>query len=616
MMMDLNQKLERIDFLRQMNSDVHSERDRIRAIMNGGPDGIKAVMMWDHSGKSSSSSSSTDADDFGADLPTVNLIASGMERLAQMVGRAPTLKPPHADDEKIRERFQRRIDIVNGWDYLQRMELQFPQVGRWLPGYGFCVWTIKQATAPNGDPYPKVELRDPYDTYPGWFGPDQQPEELAIVRKVPIGAVEQAYPESFNWGEVYEALKKKRGGSDKVLVTRSSSGSQWGTGKQRGWEGKSTGVEVIEYYYPGGTCYVIPELKMELVDIPNPIDQPTFVLAQRFSFDRNISQYHHVIGLMGMIAKLNMLGLIAAEDSVFRETNIIGELESGVYERGRFALNLFAPGSRVEKPVGDLQQQVWAQIDRLISQMRIGSAYDVSQDAISPNSFATGAAIQELGASSVNNVKEYHTVLRHGMERVDERRLAWAEAMWPNKRCKIFDIGGGREWYRPSQDIKGDHRTRRLYGAMATWDDSRKAVVGLQYNQAGAIDIETIQENMDGLTDIGLINERIRARKAEEVLMARLANEDPNMNPAASMALVEIMVNPTKALSILQKHFTPEDPQLSPEEQQFLQQGGVPGGPPQEGVPQGPPPVTSVLSRVEQGGDIGGGVQTVGTIRR
>lgn len=610
--MELSAKLRRIETLRREGLDHRGERERIRAIMNGGRDGIQAVMAWEH-GRQSLSSSSASNRNYGEDLPAVNLIASGLDRLAQIVGRPPTLKPPYADDEKIRDRFQRRADIVKGWDHTQRFELQYPQIGRWLPGYGFVVWVVRQGTAPNGDPYPKVELRDPYDCYPGWFGADQQPQDMAVVRKVPLEALQAAYPDRDDWQLLESRLKKMRGGGGAVLLSQRTSYPS-GDSRLTGWEGKRTGVEVVEYYYDYGTCYLIPELEVELAEIPNPLmSGPSFVLAKRFSFDRAVSQYHHVIGLMTMMAKLNILGLIAAEDSVFRETNIIGELESGEYERGRFAINLFAPGTRIEKPVGDLQQQVWAQIDRVERQLRIGAQYDVSQDAISPNSFATGAAITELGQSRSANIREYHTVLRHGTERVDAKRLEWAENVWPNRKCMIYDMGGGRDWYRPAQDIKNDYRTRRIYGAMATWDDSEKIVGGLQLLQGEVLDVESMQENIDGLTDINLINERILSRKAQTVLFQRLQQEDPMMSPQANMALVEVMEAPSKAKEILKKHFTPQEPQMSPEEEAFLQQT-PPGAPEPQALP--PEPVTSILSRLEQNGEIGGGVQTVGTMRR
>ena len=112
--------LNRIQTLIDMNADTFPDRWRIRAIMNGGAEGIAAVMAWDF-GKGASGSGAL-ADRIGADMPTVNLMHSGMERTAQQLGRAPTLKPPPSDDPTIRQRQQKKIDIVAGWDKMQKID--------------------------------------------------------------------------------------------------------------------------------------------------------------------------------------------------------------------------------------------------------------------------------------------------------------------------------------------------------------------------------------------------------------------------------------------------------------------------------------------------------------
>ena len=78
-----------------------------------------------------------------------------------------------------------------------------PQVGRWLPGYGFAAWIIKEKKDANGTPYPIAELRDPYNCFPGYFGADQTPKEMSCVRRVPK-----------------DALAKKKRDGDGVLVER------------------------------------------------------------------------------------------------------------------------------------------------------------------------------------------------------------------------------------------------------------------------------------------------------------------------------------------------------------------------------------------------------------
>ena len=60
--------------------------------------------------------------------------------------------------------------IVHSYDEAQKLDLQLPQVGRWLPGYGFAVWVLKEKRDANGVPYPYAEIKDPYICYPGYFG--------------------------------------------------------------------------------------------------------------------------------------------------------------------------------------------------------------------------------------------------------------------------------------------------------------------------------------------------------------------------------------------------------------------------------------------------------------
>jgi hypothetical protein len=350
--------------------------------------------------------------------------------------------------------------------------------------------------------------------------------------------------------------------------------------------------------------------------IPNPLESgPAFVFMKRFSFDKLISQYAHVIGLMAMQAKLNIMGLIASEDSVFRETNIYGDLISGDYERGRKGINVFERDARVEKPTADVPQIMWQQVDRLERQLRIGANYDQTQDGISPQAFATGQATRELGNAATTNVSEYHRVIRRAAQKLDAKRLEWAERAWGAQRRRIWDMAGRRENYRPLTDIKGVYGTRRVYGAMAGWDDGAKAVVGLQYQSAGVLSVEAIQENVDNLEDANVINEQNRRKQAETTLFARLSVR-AEQDPTADAALVEIMRDPSKQDEILAKYFTPQEPQVSPEEQQQLAAmaagmgGGAPPLPP--GAPR--PPASTVLSQVDQQGAVKGGAQTVGRV--
>jgi len=606
--------MNRLADLRTQNASYADERMRVRSIMNGGAEGISAIMAW-NLGKESSGGLKQGA--LGADLPAVNMMASGIERLAQKVGVAPTLKMPYGnrDSEPARKAAEKRERIIQGWDHMSGVDRHFPQLGRWLPGYSFVSWVIR----PKIDPvtrqlWPHAELRDPYDTWPGYFGVEQQPHEIAYRRMVPMDVLARVYPEAADW----ETLKRGRSTISQLRVI-SAGGAPGAISTESSWAGPGGGTQVIEYYDSTG-CYVcVPEFGLICDYSPNICETgPMFVVGKRYSFDRLVSHYHHVIGLVAMMAKLNVLSLIAAEMSTFRETNIIGELEGNTYERGYKATNFFTPGTVIDRPSAENNYQLWQQIDRVERQLRIGAAYDAGSDSLAARGgFITGRGQQELRDPIEANIAEYQMVIKAAMEDLDTRRLEWEQRHEKNRRKRVFYLEGdrqGEENYVPNNDIDGNWRSTRHYGMMATWDDSSKIVAGLQLLQGGVIDTLTMQENLDGLKNVPKINQRIAQDRARQGLLAMLEQRAAQADPAAAMALVEIFDRPDQMLKTLKRFFTPQEPQMTPE-QAALAAGGGPGAPlpPAEMGPG--PTVQTVLSELEASGTTGGGVQTVNVNR-
>ena len=572
----------RVYELRSLHADVVAEKDKIRAIMNGGADGIKALL-----GKSM-----RDMD--YQQIPAPNLLHSAMERFAQKLGRAPDLKVDifnDKDSERAAKRAEKLERIVHAYDELQKVDLQLPQVGRWLPGYGFAVWVLKEKKDANGIPYPYAEVKDPYLCYPGYFGEGQQPKEVAVVQRVPHTTLANLYPKYKN------VIMDEVDSEYNTMAYMSSYDKTWGN--QSG-----TGKVVAEYYDEEGTYIFLPENRVILDFIPNPLKSgPRFVVAKRFAFDQMQGQFHHVIGLMANMAKINVLSVIAMEDAVFTETNIIGEIESGQYKKGRLSVNYLTPGSQVIKPTNNLPYQLFQQIDRLERHLRLGSAYPVSDDGQSPNAFVTGRGLEELGQSASLHVREYQTILKDALEQIDTKRLEWDEVMYGNMRKPIAGYRKGtafKETYVPSSDIAEMYKTRRIYGVMAGFDEPQKIITGLQLKQQGIIDTQTLQENMDGLDNISQIQQRINSERAENVLFESLMAQAAQGNPKATMAAIEIKKNPQNINKILEKFYTPEGEEMTPEEQAIAA--------PQQAGLQGPPPgLQQVLAQAaaQQGGGQG-----------
>ena len=586
-MLDSDKIYDRIDYLRVINQDSMIDRGRIRDIMNGGEAGVQALL-----GKSINVEYH--------ELPAPNLFLTALERFAQKLGRSPDLKVDiinQKDSERAKKKSEKLERIVMAYDKNQKLHMQLPQVGRWLPGYGFVVWVVKHKRDKDGNAYPYAELRDPYSCYPGYFGNDQQPKELAIITRVPHNVLADQYTEAKPYIYAYENNDGFQNPYSAIIDGSDKSGS-WANSTGHG-------KVVVEYMNEDGTYVYLPENKKIIDFMPNPLSSgPCFVIAKRYSFDQMQSQFQHITGLMANMAKINILGTIAMEDAVFTETNIIGEIESGKYRKGRFAVNYLTPGSQVSKPVNNLPYQLFQQVDRLERHLRLGAAYPVSDDGQSPNSFVTGRGLEELGQSASLHVREYQSVLANALEELDAKRLEYDEVVFGDTRKPIAGFHNGtayRENYTPTTDIKEFYTTRRVYGVMAGFDEPQKIITGLQLKQQGIIDTQTLQENMDGLDNITKIQQRISAEKAETVLFESLMAQAAQGDPKATMAAIEIRKNPQNMTKIMDKFYTPEEPAMTEEEMLLAQQAQA------QGLPAGPvaePDIASVLAGLAGGGPV------------
>ena len=578
MPLDSKKLYDKIDYLRVINQEQMIDRSRIRDIMNGGEAAVKALL-----------GNSVNVEYH--ELPAPNLFLTALERFAQKLGRSPDLKVDiinEKDSERVRKKSEKVERIVTSYDKFQKLHMQLPQAARWLPGYGFIAWTIGHKRDKDGNPYPYAELQDPFSCYPGIFGNDQQPKELAIIRRVPHTILAEQYPEAKQY--IFAQEENDDGFQNPYSALLDS------TDRAGGWANSTGhGKVVVEYRDEEGTYVFLPENKKIIDYMENPLESgPCFVIAKRYSFDQLQSQFQHITGLMANMAKINILGTIAMEDAVFTETNIVGEIESGKYRKGRFAVNYLAPGSSVSKPVNNLPYQLFQQVDRLERHLRLGAAYPVSDDGQSPNAFVTGRGLEELGQSASLHVREYQSVLADALQELDAKRLEYDEAMFPGVRKPIAGFHKGtayRETYVPTTDIKEYYTTRRVYGVMAGFDEPQKIITGLQLKQQGIIDTQTLQENMDGLDNISKIQNRINSEKAETVLFESLMAQAAQGNPKATLAAIEIRKNPQKMSDILDKFYTPEGDELSEEEQQLVDEAQAP-----QQIPQGVPDIATVLA--------------------
>ena len=588
--------VDRVQELVTLNQTSAPNRAKVRDIMNGGAEGIARLVGHDVN------------PDHADLIPAANHMLKAADRMGQKIGKRPDTKvdaPGSETDDRARKKADKRAQIVDSYDRAVKLKLQLPQAGRWLPAYGFVPWVIKQREDLNGDPFPALELRDPYNAYPGVWTVHQQPHDIAFRHVIPIKTLENMYPDII-------AKKRKGGvasaGSVDYLPRESGGVVLGGHGTPStfapSWSNQAAaGEEVYEYYDQYGCWWVLADGPEILSYTPNLMARPAFVVMKRFAFDRLMGQYDQLIGLIAAQARLNVLAIAAAEDTVNTETNVIGDMVAGKYQRGKRAVNYLAPGSQVQKTNDRLPLEVFNQIDRIERQTRNMATYPVTDDAVSPNSFVTEVGLTELQSSIEDEYNEYRLVKGSGLEDADSLRLEWIETYYPDATFHMEGMRDGSAFagtYRPSTHIKGQYRTRRVYGAMAGFDDSNKIVVGGVLQDKGIIDTDTFREQVDGLEDHQRIKERIHNERIEQILYQMMGAGAEQLDPRIINLIIEEL--PEGDRKELFRELFEEDE----EEQQQMGPEGQPGGPGEV------PDVSTVLNRLTTGGEPTAGLQTIG----
>lgn len=498
----------RVYELVEINQPQQHTRMIIRAIMNGGSEAVSQLLS-ERMGQRTNANL----------LPVANHIVGASQRMGQKLGRRPDVKvdpPITSDSDRARANSERKARIVENYDRAAKLRLQLPQMGRWLPGYGFTPFVIEPGRDENNQPYPRTAIRDPYTALPSEWNVNQQPEDIAFIRSIGVKKLSKMFPEHENRfrAQVYgQNVGFSTFGRYYDLSTSSN---------QPTWENQArNSIEVYEYINEEGTWWVQPEANLLLSFIPNPLEhRPPFQVAKRFAFDRLVGHYDHAIGLMSAVARLNLLLMIAVEDNVNAETNIIGEVE-GQYKRGRGEINFLSPGSTVDKSTFQIPHETFQQATRLEQQLRDVASYPITDDARSPNSWVTGAGMEELHASLDAEIQEYFLVIQDTLEELDSRRLEWDEKMYGHREKSIHGVrkdAAFAEKYTPRIHVKGNYVTRRVYGAMAALDENNKIIQALNLMQANVIDLVTVREQIDGLEDHTEIERRIRWQQAEATL--------------------------------------------------------------------------------------------------
>lgn len=350
-------------------------------------------------------------------------------------------------------------------------------------------------------------------------------------------------------------------------------------------------VEVIRYYDKDFDYVVVPQCKVTLHKVPNPIRRCRVVVVERPSTGTSPrGAYDDLVWVQMARAKMAIYTMRIAEDVANAPTAM--PLDAQELQIGPNATIRTDTPQNVRRVDLSVPNQPFVELQNMANELRIGSRHPEGRDGDMDASIITGKGVQALMAGYDSRIKTLQGRIASGLSDVAAICFELDEALWPNMEKSIRGLEDGAPFevkYRPSRDIAGDYTASVSYGLTAGLDPNRSLVFLLQGLTSGVFSVDTVQRQMPFELDVVGEQKRINVEQIRNALLGAIAAL-PQAIPAMAMQggdPTELVQKVNKVIVKLQKGASIEDaveaafppppppPQPSPEEQAAAG-GGVP----------------------------------------
>ncbi len=517
-----------------------------------------------------------------------NLIQVAIEDTAEAAALVPTVRVQPDKPTKTAKAVARGMEqiAVNYMD-LNSVDMLIPRSVMDKAAYGMSVWTV---TPDFDQSIPVIERRDPRQCYPEpGFRLGDDVRKCMFTREIFFNQLPDEYQVLLaNQIADYSEYDDPDENSKVVLVEYYDEEEYLLTAL---YQASTSGL----VRYKSGSDVPLP---VELDRIENKTGVCPVVIGTRVSLDGEVrGQFDQVVGLLEAHIRLMGLVLDYADQAVYSDIfvkDLIGEMPYG----GGSFIELGPQGAIGRVPPAVSSLNVQADMVSLLDGIHVGGRWPKSRPGEIDQSIAS-AKFLEASAGMMNTaIRTYHQILQRQMERALRIAFEVDKAYFPGTKTAAGTLRNQQFLieYNPSNDIDTEHRLRVEYGLGLGKDPAQSAVLHIQYSQAEFVSKEFVQENIDGLTDVGRERSRLDVEKFRGMALAKLLQGlEAGLIPEE--ALVEIararekgddlfdlyekfIVEPKKALEASQVQ-TGLGPPLQP--------GALPPGPP-EGDPGGLPP--------------------------
>jgi hypothetical protein len=436
----------------------------------------------------------------GEEPVVANLIKAAGRTLTQRVAKTPRLhavsrlESPTAKTraEKHEGKMSERLDRM-------RFPLMLKQGAYWLINHGFLAGDL---TYDSRLGHSRIRFRDPMHTYPDTVWPhDPNVIDCLFAFDLMPHQLTSLYPETRG---LVEHHREEKGGTPDVKI------AELHTAEARF-------VALIE-----------PEPVLLTVQ-KNHLSKPCVWVGRDISIDLDMDgQFDQVIPALIAQAKLMALVMAYAEQQVFSETVVTGDISSngGQWAQGPGSVNVLrGQGAGAAKLTNNMSVQVFQELDRLERAVRVSGSFPAQLSGEPVSSVATGRGIEQLMQGVDDNVAHYQDILAN----------------------MLYDIMGTIPDYERSYGVKEPAWARdvTVHPSFATGTDPATTVRLLQLLGSKMLSHSTVMDQLPEVEDTEQEKRRIKVEDLEEALTAQLqqAAAEGSVDPALIIDLKKQMMS-------------------------------------------------------------------------
>lgn len=526
-----------------------------------------------------------DPDEESVDSKSPNLIQVALEDTAESASLVPTVRV-QADkmSKSAKATAQRMEQVAVGYLGANKIDLLIPRSVMDKGAYGMSVWTI---TPDFEQRIPLIERRDPKHCYPEpGYRPGDSVNKCIFAREVFYTQLPDGYQEQIRTAVAGATELSDPDENTRVVLIEYFDADEYILAAL--YQASTSGL----VRYQSGSDVPYPVL---LDRIENKTGVCPVVIGARISLDGEVrGQFDQVIGLLE--AHIRLMGLILdyADQAVYSDIwvrDLIGEMPYG----GGSFIELGPSGAIGRVPPAVSSLNVQADMAQLIDGIHVGGRWPKSRPGEIDQSIASAKFLESAAGMMNTAIRTYHQILQRQLEQALRIAFEVDKEYFPGSKSSA-GILRNQEFlldYDPKVDINTDYQVRVEYGLGLGRDPAQSAVLHIQYAQADFISKEFVQENIDGLTDVGRERARLDLEKFRAMALAKLLQglEAGTIPEAALVDIARAREKGDDLFDLYEEHIS----KPAQEMQDMLLGTGLgsvpPGPPPSPEGPAGPTPV-------------------------